>query len=182
MKDVIGKLTADQALTIVNRLGRKKGAVRDVVLEEAMKILTDVDPDRTATQVFAILESLDVEECWDRSGRSRDGYTDPSDAATDMIEEELRPFFDQVDQYHALGLTQEETSYCMGVVLGLYWYEREAESEFRDLCEDIPPDFGGALLFKWQKRTSDKTLINAMQAFIGAQCHEWAGFLKVRRA
>jgi hypothetical protein len=37
MDDVISKLTAEQALKIVERLGRKGGKTREAVLTEAMK-------------------------------------------------------------------------------------------------------------------------------------------------
>ena len=97
MADVISKLKAEQALKIVERLGRKGGKLREAVLAEAMNVLTEIDLDETAEEVVTLLEFIDVQDCWDRSGSSRDGYTSPDEAAAEIIEEELQRFFDQVE-------------------------------------------------------------------------------------
>jgi hypothetical protein len=178
MGDIISKLTGAQALKIVKRLGRKGGKLREAVLTEAMNVLTDIDLDETAEEVVAVLESVDVQDCWDRSGGSRDGYTSPDEAAAEIIEEELQPFFDQIERYHEIGLREQEAAYCMGVILGMYRYERESESEFRQWAVDIPAEFGDFLLNKWRKRNPDKVRINAMHEFIRTRCPEWAKWLK----
>jgi len=178
MDDFISKLTGKQALKIVQRLGRKGGKLREAVLSETMNVLTEFDLDDTADEVVTLLESIDVRDCWDRSGSSRYGYTSPDEAATELIEEELQPFIDQVERYHKMGLPEQEAVYCMGVILGIYRYEREAKSEFRQWCEDIPAEFGGFLLDKWRKRNPDGARINAMHDFIRTRCPEWANWLK----
>jgi hypothetical protein len=181
MDDVISKLTAAQALKIVERLGRKGGKIREAVLTEAMNILTEIDVNETADEVVAALESIDVQDCWDRSGNSRDGYTSPDEAAAEIIEEELQPFFDQVERYHEMGLPEQETAYCMGVIFGIYRYERESKSEFRKWSEDIPAECGGFLLDKWRERNRNKASNNAMHEFIRTHCPEWAKWLKGKK-
>ncbi len=178
MDDMISKLTREQALKIVERLGRKEGKFREAVLAEAMNVLTEIDLDETANEVIAVLESVDVQDCWERSGRSRDGYTSPDEAAAEIIEEELQPFFDQVERYHEMGLREQEAAYCMGVIFGIYRYEWESESEFRQWSMDIPAEFGGLLLNEWRKRNPDGTRINAMHKLIRTRCPEWAKWLK----
>jgi hypothetical protein len=42
-----------------------------------------------------------------RSGRSRDGYTSPDEAAAEMIEAELQPFCDQFERYQELGMAEQ---------------------------------------------------------------------------
>ena len=183
MDDVISKLTAEQALKIIERLGRKGGKIREAVLTEAMNILTEIDLDETADEVFAALDSIDVQDCWDRSGGSRDGYTSPDEAAGEIIEEELQPFFDQVERYYEMGLREQEATYCMGVIFGIYRYERESKSEFKEWSVDIPAEYGGFLLDKWRERNRnrDKDSINAMHEFIRERCPEWAKWLKDKK-
>jgi hypothetical protein len=170
MDDVISRLTAEQALKIVERLGRKGGKIREAILTEAMNVLTEVDVDETADEVVAALESIDVQDCWDRSGGSRDGYTSPDEAAAEIFEQELEPFFDQVERYHEMGLPQQESAYCMGVIFGIYRYERESKSEFREWSVDIPAECGGFLLDQWRERNREKASINAMHDFIRTRC------------
>jgi hypothetical protein len=178
MDDVTSKLTPEQALKIVERLRRKGGKLREAVVTEAMNVLTEIDLDGTADEVFVVLDSIDVQDCWDRSGGSRDGYTSPDEAAAEIIEEELQPFFEQVERYHELGMPEQEADYCMGIIVGIYRYERESKSEFREWSVDIPAECAGFLLDKWRKRNRAKASINAMREFIGNRCPEWAKWLK----
>jgi len=178
MDDVTSKLTAEQALKILERLSRRGGKLREAVVAEAMNVLTGIDLDDTADEVFIVLDSIDVQDCWDRSGSSRHGYTSPDEAATEIIEEELRPFFDQVERYHQLGMPEQEAAYCKGVILGIYRYERESKSEFKEWSVDIPAECAGFLLDNWRKRNRAKASINAMHEFIRERCPEWDRWLK----
>jgi hypothetical protein len=178
MDDVTSKLTPEQALKIVERLGRKGGMIREAVVTEAMNVLTEIDLDGTADEVFAVLDSIDVQDCWDRSGGSRDGYTSPDEAAAEIIEEELQPFFDQVDRYHELEMPEQETAYCMGVIVGIYRYERESKSDFREWSVDIPAECAGFLLDRWRERNRKKDSADVMQEFIRERCPEWVKWLK----
>ena len=168
MDDVISKLTAEQALKIIERLSRKGSQIRKAVLIEALNVLTEIDLDETADEVFAVLDSIDVQDCWDRSGSSRDGYTSPDEAAAEIIEEELQPFFEQVERYHEMGLPEQEATFCKGVIFGIYRYERESKSEFRGWSVDIPAECGGFLLDKWRERNREKDSINAMHELSGS--------------
>src|SRR5215510_2633628 len=80
MADVIGKLTSEQALEIVERLARKGGDIRDAIVAEAMKVLTEFSLDDIAEQVFDALDLIDVQDCLDEADSSRDGDTSPREA------------------------------------------------------------------------------------------------------
>ena len=84
------------------------------MLLEAKNLLIAVDVDETADEVFCVLDSIDVQDCWDRSGKSGHGYTEPSEAAVELMEEELQPFYDQAKRYRELGMAEQETTYSMG--------------------------------------------------------------------
>lgn len=177
MDDLIKKLTPEQAFEVALRLSQEEGAVRDAVLAEARNVLCDVDPEDIADNVFFVLDSVDVQDCWDRAGSSRGGYTSPDEAAVELIDEELQPFFNQIGRYHELGLTEEEATYCKGVILGVYRYEHESKSEFRQWAVDIPIECAGALLAKWRKRGQKPASLAAMDEFIRQRCPKWAGSL-----
>ena len=181
MRDVMRKLTPEQALDVLMRLSDKGGAIREAVLAEARNVLREIDLDQTADDVFFALDSIDVHDCWDRAGSSRDGYTSPDEAAVELIEEELQPFFDQVGRYHELGMSKEEAVYCMAVILGIYRYQHESKSEFRDWSVDIPIACAGDLLTQWRNRGQDSASTTAMDEFIRDRCPNWAGhFLRSR--
>jgi hypothetical protein len=161
-------------LKIVQQLSRRGGEIGDAIRADAMNVLTGVHWGETAEEVFCGLDSLEVEDCWDRSGSSRDGCTSPDEAAAEMIEAELQPFCDQVERYQELGMPEQESAYCMGVILGLYRFARESESEFRDWSTDIPAECARDLLDQWLARNPEGARIETMHAFIREHCPEWA--------
>jgi hypothetical protein len=174
MDDVIKKLTPEQALEVVLRLSDKGGAIQDAVAAEARTVLSAVDLDEIASDVFLVLDSVDVQDCWDRAGPSRDGYTSPDEAAVELIEEQLQPFFEQAGRYHEVGMAEAEANYCRGVLLGIYCYEHESKSEVREWAVDIPVECAGALLTEWRERGQDGISTAAMDEFIRDRCTDWA--------
>jgi hypothetical protein len=181
MDDVINKLTAQQALEILKRLSENEGEIREAVRAEAKSLLMAVNLENTADEVFFVLNSIDVQDCWDRSGKSRHGYTEPSEAAVELVEEELQPFYDQAKTYLELGMPEQETTYCMGVILGIYRYEHESKSEFRKWCTDVPIECAGYLLDTWRERPQDTASAEAMDEFIQRRCPKWAKYLIRKR-
>jgi hypothetical protein len=181
MDDPIKRLTAEQALQVIKRLSEKGGKIGKAVLAEARNLLMAVDLDETADEVFSVLESIDVQDCWARSGKSRYGYTEPSEAAVEIVEEELQPFYDQAKRYRELGMAEQETIYCMGVILGIYRYEHESKSAFREWCEDVPIECAGYLLDTWRKRNRGTAAAQAMKEFIQRRCPKWAKYLIPKR-
>jgi hypothetical protein len=178
INEMIDKLTAEQALKIVKRLARKGGVIRAAVIAEATSVLTDIDLDRIADEVFIVLDSIDVQDCWDRSGRSRGRYRTPDEAAAEIIEEELQPFFDQAERYHELGMPEQEAAYCRGVILGIYLFQRETRSEHGHWSVDIAGECAGYLLDKWRERNREKAGVAAMHQFVRERCPEWAGMVR----
>jgi hypothetical protein len=119
-----------------------------------------------------------VQDCWDRAGPSRDGYTSPDEAAAEIIDEELQPYCDQIERYRALSMPEQELTFLMGILLGIYRYERESKSEFSGWSEDIPAECAGLLMIEWRKRQKNKAASGAMEAFIRARCPEWTRWMK----
>jgi len=174
MTDVIGKLTAEQALEIVERLCRKGGDIRDAVVAEAINLLTEFNLEETADEIFDALDLIDVQDCFDQADCSHDGDTSPREAALDIVEEELQPFCDQVERYHELGMREQEASYCMAVILGIYRFAHESKSEFKKLAADIPAHCAGNLMEDWRRRNPEQAGIDAMYALIRERCPKWA--------
>ena len=140
--------------------------------------MTEIDGADLAQEVFDVLDAIDVQDCWDRAGGSRDSYIGPDDAAAEIFEEVLQPYVDQAKCYHELGMPEQEAVYCEGVIAGIYRYARESESEFKDWCEDIPAECAGRLFDDWRERNREKTRRAGMDAFIRERCPDWVRWLK----
>ena len=174
MRDVIQKLTPKQALEVPMSLSDKGGAIRDAVAAEVKDALGGIDLEVIAVDVYFALDTINVQDCWDRAGRSRAGYTSPDEAAVELVEAELQPFIDQVARYRERGMTEEEATCCKGVILGIYRYAHASKSEFREWSGDVPIECAGGLLCKWQKRGQEANSAEAMDAFIRERCPNWA--------
>ncbi len=178
MDNVIHRLTPQQALAVLMRLSNKGGSIGEAVLAEARYVLSAIDLNQIADGVFFVLDSIDVQDCWGRAGSSRDGYTSPDEAAVELIEEELQTYFDQAGCYHELAMREEAAIYCMGVILGIYRYEHESKSAFREWAVDIPIECAGALLAARRERGQDSAFAATMDAFIEERCPKWAARLR----
>ncbi len=174
LKDILANITSDQAVHILKVLWEKRRDVREIMVNEAEKLLGPVDPDEIAEDLFFALESIDVHELWDRSGSHSDGYTSPEDMAMEMVEEELDQFSDQIMRYHNLGLHEEEKLFCMGVLKGLYRFDKEAKSEFRDWASDVAGECFEFVLKNWQKQKGNERFTGEMDEFIKVTCPKWA--------
>ncbi len=178
MNELLSKLTGDQALQVLKRMAAGDAETARNITDEAKRVLAEVDVDEVAEWVFFELDMIDVQDCWGRAGADRDGYTSPDEAALELIEEEIQPHLDQAKRYHELGMLEQERDTCAGIILGLYRYEKESKSEFRNWSEDLPLDSAGCLRDEWRQRNAHKTVRDSMDAFIRKRCPDWAKRLK----
>jgi len=69
------------------------------------------------------LDSIEVEEVWDRSGRTRNGYVEPTEMAFPMFEDALDPFIEEMKKYQKLSMFAEAKNYCIGILKGISRFE-----------------------------------------------------------
>ena len=100
----------------------------------------------------------ELEEIVTETARAANNIMD----AAEMIEAELLPFCEQLERYRELGMPEQESAYCRGVIFGLYRFERESKSEFRDWSVDIPAECARDLLDQWLARNPEDSRIEAM--------------------
>jgi len=137
-------------------------------------LLSEVDQEGVAREVYLLLDSIDVQDCWDRAGKHRQGYVHEDEVAYELIQEVLRPFDDQIAQYRQSEMYLQEMRYTQGVVAGLYRYHKESGSEFKDWCMDLPESFAEDIMQSWHKRNAQNPeALQAMAAYLEERCSEW---------
>ena len=171
---VLDDITGEDALRILKKLCADDSALRTRVMDEARRVLADVDVDAVSEGVLLDLESLCVQELWDRSGPRRDGYSSPDEMAVEMFEEAIHPHEQEIEKYRRLGIVVPCMLYVMGTLKGIYRYEKESESEFKDWATDVPAETFGFLLDRWRKDAGEEQY-RRMSDFIREQCPDWAG-------
>lgn len=126
------------------------------------------NPVCTCTNIY--LELIPIR---DRSGSKTDGYCSPEEMAVEMFEEALEPFLQEMNRLSDLKMLEEAKFYCMRIIKGIYEYEKDSRSEFKDWATDMSAESFGYILGQWIKKstTEDK---QEMNEFIGNECPDWA--------
>jgi hypothetical protein len=130
--DVFNKITPKEALEILKHLAKADNKIKRKIIDLAESLIKNVDLEEICEDVFYALDGIDVHELWDRAGPRTNGYTSPEDMAVEMFEEALEPFLQELYRLLELEMHQEAKLYCMGIAKGIYQYEEDSTSEFKD--------------------------------------------------
>ena len=144
------------------------------LIELAEDLFRNVDVEAVCDDVFDALDGIDVHELWDRAGSKTDGYTSPEDMAVEMFEEALGPFLQELHRLFDLKMHQEAKLYCMGILKGIYQYEEDSGSEFKDWATDVPGESFGYVLNEWKEKNNTNKDKKEMKHFISNECPNWS--------
>lgn len=121
----------------------------------ANSFLSSVDVDEVATDVINTLESIEPEDIWDLSGNTRDGYISPSEAAYEILETSIEPFFQKLKEYISLSLWETGASYCIGVLKGIHFFSIDSKTSAMNELQDSPGFIFHEVLDTWLSNCSD---------------------------
>jgi hypothetical protein len=135
---VLERLEADEARAVLHRLLTAHPDLRTEADQAARLLLSQVSFESVADDVEHALLSLDLDHLGSRGGRHRGGYTSPTEAAWELLQEAVDPFLSDMKRQMELGLEREALEICKGVVLGLYRIRDTRGDEFLGWAEDFP--------------------------------------------
>ncbi|SRR6266568_121095 len=115
-EQILDNLSAGNALEILKILAKEDSKFSEKIQELALEYLTDVDMDTIAEDVFTDLKFLEVEDVWDNSGETRDDYVEPYEMASEMFEETLVPYINDLIKYQKLSMDEEAKITCNGYI------------------------------------------------------------------
>jgi len=172
--DIFNKISPDEALEILKQIAKTDKKQKKRIIDLAEDLFRSVNIESICDDVFFALDGIDVHELWNRAGSKTDGYTSPEDMAVEMLEEMLEPFFQELFRLYDLKMHQESKLYCMGILKGIYQYEEDSGSEFKDWATDVPGECFGYLLGEWEKRCHNIKDKKEMKKFISNECPKWS--------
>lgn len=117
---MLESLSGPDALSILKMLAERDTSFAEAIDAAAEELLTGVEVESVAADVRSALESLEPEDVWDRSGRTREGYVEPSEAAWEIFDEALRPFRQELEKYLNLAMAEEADRQCQGILKGIH--------------------------------------------------------------
>ncbi len=119
--------------------------------EIARSLISDVSFDEVAEKVEWELESHDLDELNSRAGKTRWGYTDPTDAAHEILHEAIDPIIEEMKRHLELGLEREALEMCKGLVLGRYGVRDKKNDGCLGWAGDFCWQTAEEVLEKWSK-------------------------------
>ena len=171
--DVFDVISSDDAFDILRLLAREDQKIAKRIEQIALEYLEDVDIEDIAFEVYYALDHIEVEEVWDRSGNTRDGYVDPTEMAWQIFEDALDPFCEELRKCQRLLLYAEAKKHCLGILDGIYKFEKESPSEYKDWAVDAPREYFKQVLKEWKSGQNNPEDVAEVEDFIKKNFAGW---------
>jgi hypothetical protein len=170
------KLRPTESDEVLRALLKAHPKLRKEAEEIARSLISEVSFDEVAGEVELALEYHDLDKLNSRSGNTRWGYVDPTDAAHEILHEAIEPIIAEMDRHLELGFGRQALETCKGLILGLY----EARNKRDDGCLGSAPDFAWItseeILEKWSKGIrgkGTKASRTRLRSFLDEVASEW---------
>jgi len=173
---ILESLTGSDALSILKILADRDERLAREIDAVAGELLGEVNVAGVAANVKDELESLDVDDIFDKSGARRDGYVDPGEAAFQMFEEALAPFLQDMERYRALGLPEQASACCLGILQGIYDFDKDSSTQYKEWGVDAPEEYFGQVANAWENIYHGKPPLLKLEGFVkehGPDYAEW---------
>lgn len=172
---ILATLSSGEALEILRTLAGRSPAIAKEIRDFSVQMLPAVDPEEVAAALQRDLEFLAVEDVWDAAGESRYGYFDPVDVAYDMFEEAVKEDLDVIARYQQRSRDDDARAYCLGILKGLYDFDDESSTPFKDYVDDAPGHFFDKVLADYSPLIGSVATSTALRDFIAVHCPGWVG-------
>ncbi len=176
---VIERLKAAGAARVLRKLLDRHPELAGEAEELAAAEVCGVDADEIADEVeFAVLES-GYENLNARAGRHKWGYTEPAEAAWEILEEAVRPFLDDLETRIELGFEQAALDVCQGIVVGLYRTKGRGGDRVLGWAEDYPSEGAAEAVWRLASQSDSKHGRKWRLADdVLSRMHEWRAMLE----
>ena len=170
--DCLDLLTGDEAQIVLKDLLSSRPDLISDARRAADALLARVSFVNVAADVFGALQALDLDDL--DAGPRPDGYVEPSEAAWNVIERVVTPYFHDLERRGKLRHEAEALEICKGIVLGLYRAEHRG-FELLEYAEDSLSELAGQALEIWRRRRRDCTF---PRHFVEKYTPNWAWLVR----
>ena len=175
---IIDNLSVFEARAVLRTLAENYADLARRIAEMTRTSLGGDDMKDVAAALYDELDALEVQEVWDRAGRTRHGYVETSEVAEQMIEAVLAPYLEELSRYQVLGLNLEAGELCKGLLLGIYQFKHESKCQFKDWATDLPLDLAREVLAAWRRGATGEADSGEISGFIQEELLSWSVSLK----
>ncbi len=119
-QSVLGRLTDQETSLVLHTLLERHRPLREEAEKLATEIVNTPCCEDIASAVADAVTSLDIQDLSGRAGATRYGYTEPTEAAWQLLEESVEGFLADMKRRAELRLTDAAMTMCRGILAGLY--------------------------------------------------------------
>jgi hypothetical protein len=178
---LLEQLQPGEAALVLSRLLAGHPELLPEAEEIARSTLSEVSFESIASEVEDSIRQLSLDDLDGQAGRHSWGYTEPTEAAWQLLEEAVEPFVEDMKRHLGLGLHEEAFEICKGIVLGLYQCRDADGDEFLGWAEDFPAEAAGNAVAEWMgagKRGSSgnqpgPNRVLLLREFVDKHAPEW---------
>jgi hypothetical protein len=146
---LLDELQPCEAADVLRRLLQVHPELVAEAEEISRSTLGEVSFESIASEVEDAIGALGMDDLDGRAGGHSWGYTEPCEAAWELLEEAVEPFVEDMKRHSTLGLDREAFEICKGIVLGLYQCRSASGDEFLGWAEDFPAEAAGHAVSEW---------------------------------
>jgi len=147
---VLDRLKPEESANVLRRLLAAYPDLGAEAEEIARSLLGEVSFESVTGEVEDAVRALALDDLNNRAGPHRWGYTEPSQAAWDLLEEAVEPFLEDMERNRELGLRTDALEICKGVVLALYRLRNEPNKELLGWAPDFPAETAAWAVDRWR--------------------------------
>ena len=148
---VLDRLKPGEAETVLRRLLAAHPDLGAEAERIARLVLGEVSFESVASEVEDAVRALDLDDLDSRAGSHAWGYTEPSEAAWELLEEAVGPFLEDMQRQMKLGLEAEALEICKGLVLALYRLRKETNGDgLLGWAPDFPAETAAHAVDTWR--------------------------------
>ncbi len=176
VNELLARVTPDEAKVMLGRLLAKHPYLRAEIDPAARERLETLSAEEIAADVFDRLMSVDLEALTERAGAHSRGYVAPSDAAMELLEEELEDLVEDMKQNAESGKTVIAGVVCNGIVGGLYLARGERSDGALGWAPDFPGEYASFVvseLLRSARPPLNHTAVERLIQSLRSRAPEW---------
>lgn len=146
---LLNKLDNAEAASVLKELLDRHSELRSEAEAIARDLLAEVSLFSVADDVESAVLQYDYDDLNGRAGNHSWGYVEPSEAASELLEEAVEPFISDMKRYLDMGLEDQARQFCQGILLGLYRVRDGSNNDILSWAPDFPEEAAGDALQVW---------------------------------
>ena len=78
-------------------------------------------------------------------------------------------------------MPKEATLYCLGILKGIYAFDKDSRTQYKELAVDAPGEYFAFILEDWRTLYKGKTPMVSIKDFLESNCPDWVCAVQRRR-